>query len=109
MTNISSDSHRLTIGFVVNPIAGVGGPAGLKGSDSGIEKARLNSGELKLRAPQRVKRFLDHAHAIKDALRFVTAHGVMGESHLASYAFEYFAVECDIPHNTFSQSYSAGG
>jgi predicted polyphosphate/ATP-dependent NAD kinase len=47
----------MRIGFVVNPIAGMGGRVGLKGTDGKVEEARRRGAEP--RAPDRARRALD--------------------------------------------------
>ena len=47
----------MRIGVVVNPIAGLGGRVGLKGTDGKVEEARARGAEP--RAPQRARRALD--------------------------------------------------
>lgn len=46
------------IGFIVNPIAGMGGRVGLKGTDEMVEEAKRRG--AKPVAPQRAKEFLSH-------------------------------------------------
>ena len=49
------------IGFIVNPYAGIGGEAALKGSDGElIRQQALAYSQDKLRSPTRAKRFIDH-------------------------------------------------
>ncbi|MFB6220077.1 MAG: ATP-NAD kinase family protein [Halolamina sp.] len=47
----------MRIGFVLNPIAGMGGRVGLKGTDEKVEEARARGAEP--RAPERAERALD--------------------------------------------------
>ena len=53
----------MRIGFVVNPIAGMGGRVGLKGTDGKVEEARRRGAEP--RAPDRARRALD---ALRDRI-----------------------------------------
>ncbi|MUV61912.1 N-acetylglucosamine-1-phosphate uridyltransferase, partial [Halobacterium sp. CBA1126] len=46
-----------TVGVVVNPIAGMGGRVGLKGTDGNVEAARERGAEQ--RAPERARDALD--------------------------------------------------
>ncbi len=72
--------HR--IGLVVNPIAGMGGRVGLKGTDGKFDEARDRGADP--RAPDRTRRALKAlAQAAEDANRSIdllTAGGIMGES-----------------------------
>ena len=70
----------LNIGFVVNPVAGIGGPAGLAGSD-GIEIQRLASAMGSVsRSDLRASEFLS---ALSDDVRVVaTGAGAMGQQSL---------------------------
>ncbi|MDR9411407.1 MAG: NAD(+)/NADH kinase [Haloquadratum sp.] len=68
------------IGFVVNPIAGIGGTVGLKGSDGVVEAARTRGGTP--RAPPRAVRFIDAAAPLLDAVQITTVGGAMGAEYL---------------------------
>lgn len=68
------------IGFVVNPIAGMGGAVGLKGTDGRVQEAR-DRGAVPL-SPARALRFLSSVRG--DDLFFYTAGGAMGEEALRS-------------------------
>ncbi|WP_086931243.1 ATP-NAD kinase family protein [Agarilytica rhodophyticola] len=72
----------LRLGFVINPYAGAGGPAGLKGSDSSTTRKAVVDGEIKSRAPERALQFISALTSIaKDnTLQFVTLKGAMGEN-----------------------------
>jgi predicted polyphosphate/ATP-dependent NAD kinase len=67
------------IGFVVNPVAGMGGSVGLKGTDGNVEEARKRGA---------VPHAMDRARitlellARKNGLHFVTCSGAMGEDIL---------------------------
>ncbi len=62
------------IGFVVNPIAGMGARVGLKGTDGMVEEARKRGAKAESQA--RAARFL---RALPEAVELVTAAGTMGE------------------------------
>jgi predicted polyphosphate/ATP-dependent NAD kinase len=68
---------RLRVGLLVNPVAGMGGPGGFKGSDHWEEA--LAEG-YKPTAPQRARRFLD---LVGDAVDWLAAPGAMGADHFA--------------------------
>lgn len=66
-----------TIGVVVNPIAGMGGRVGLKGTDGKLEEARRRGAEP--RAPKRAREALRSLHRRAPDITVYTAAGVMGE------------------------------
>ncbi|WP_144901565.1 ATP-NAD kinase family protein [Halobellus captivus] len=66
----------MRIGLVVNPIAGMGGRVGLKGTDGKVEEARRRGAEP--RAPDRAKRALEHLRELNDGFDLVTWGGPMG-------------------------------
>ncbi|MGN1267445.1 MAG: ATP-NAD kinase family protein [Dorea sp.] len=76
------------IGFIINPVAGLGGRAGFKGSDL-IEnqKRALEMGYEKL-APQKAKEFLSQINTPTDAI-FFTAPDEMGAHILDELGFRY--------------------
>ncbi|MFA4860188.1 ATP-NAD kinase family protein [Methanoregula sp.] len=67
------------IGLIVNPVAGMGGPVGLKGTDGNVDEARRR-GALP-RAQNRALITLRHLARAKD-LHFLTCSGAMGEDLL---------------------------
>lgn len=66
-----------SIGVVINPIAGMGGRVGLKGTDGKLEEARRRG--AKPRAPDRAREALRSLHRRAPDLTVYTAAGVMGE------------------------------
>jgi NAD+ kinase len=66
-----------TVGLVVNPIAGMGGRVGLKGTDGSVAEARERGAEP--RAPQRAVRTLRTLGALTGDLQLLTYGGQMGE------------------------------
>ncbi len=76
--------------FVVNPLAGIGGPLGLKGSDGEAGLRALQRG-AKLIAPSRAREFIAEAKRIKvlDKVVLLTANGVMGEDELRSEGYQH--------------------
>ena len=73
-------------GFVVNPIAGMGGRVGLKGTDGKVEEARELGAEP--RAPDRAREMLDELRDIADDVELVTYGDVMGETEAREAGFE---------------------
>ncbi|MGQ9588592.1 MAG: ATP-NAD kinase family protein [Thermoplasmata archaeon] len=69
-------------GFLVNPIAGMGGAVGLKGTDGeDIQKQALQRGAKKT-SPERARAALAEVRAKRLALDFVTCAGDMGKEEL---------------------------
>lgn len=69
------------IGFIVNPVAGMGGSVGLKGTDGNVEEAKRRGAVP--HAGERAQRALGHLKTAKD-LCFLTCAGAMGEAALAA-------------------------
>jgi predicted polyphosphate/ATP-dependent NAD kinase len=79
---------RDLIGFIVNPIAGMGGAVGLKGTDGvDVLAEALRRGAVG-RAPQRAREALRAIRARGIGLRFLTCAGEMGENELGEEGFE---------------------
>ena len=64
------------VGFVVNPIAGMGGRVGLKGTDGKVDEARERGAEP--RAPDRARKALDSL--ANGEIELLVAGGEMGET-----------------------------
>ena len=75
------------IGFIVNPIAGMGGLVGLKGTDGPtiLQKA-LRRGATPV-APQRATRFLQQLQPIKEKITLLVGAGEMGEVYARKQGF----------------------
>lgn len=70
---------HLRIGLIVNPLAGIGGAVGLKGSDGqAIVDEAIKRGAIR-RAPLRTLHALEHMSDFFDCLEFVCFSGSMGE------------------------------
>lgn len=73
----------LKIGFIVNPYAGLGGPAALKGSDSAAAKALYSQAGSEARAIVRAQQFLQALRGA-DQCEFITLAGAMGGDYCAA-------------------------
>jgi NAD+ kinase len=73
------------IGLVVNPIAGMGGRVGLKGTDNKVEEARRRGAEP--RAPSRAQQALEHLREQPTDVELYTYGGVMGEDEAVAAGF----------------------
>jgi len=78
-----------TVGFIVNPIAGMGGAVGLKGTDGRdvLEKAIILG--AKAIAPARAESFLSGLKPVKGMIRLVTGAGSMGEDEARKCGLAY--------------------
>ncbi|WP_053956658.1 ATP-NAD kinase family protein [Inediibacterium massiliense] len=74
------------LGFIVNPIAGMGGRVGIKGTDGVIEKARA-LGALP-QAPYRSILALEVLEELKDEIEIITCFGDMGENESKKLGFQ---------------------
>jgi predicted polyphosphate/ATP-dependent NAD kinase len=82
-----------TLGFIVNPIAGMGGAIGLKGTD-GKETLRL-AVELGAKpvAPLRAEAFLRSLEAVKEGLFLLVGAAGMGQEVAAKLGFRHKVIE----------------
>lgn len=83
----------LHIGFILNPLAGLGGQLALKGSDGEAVRdlARELGSDRVTRAAERAERTLRLLHDESPQLRFSTWAGAMGEALLQS-----LAISCEV-------------
>ncbi|MFB3889922.1 MAG: ATP-NAD kinase family protein [Candidatus Bathyarchaeia archaeon] len=68
-----------TLGFIVNPVAGMGGPVGLKGTDGKKVLAKAVALGAKPVAPAKAEAFLTELRQLKPSLRLLVGAGTMGE------------------------------
>jgi predicted polyphosphate/ATP-dependent NAD kinase len=68
------------IGLIVNPVAGMGGSVGLKGTDGGMHKQAIALGAQPV-APARARAFLSQIRQW-DRIRLLTAPAIMGASYV---------------------------
>jgi len=82
-----NDSSVKTVGFIVNPIAGMGGAVGLKGTDGKpiLKKAILLG--AKPIAQARAKSFLSELKPVKKSIKLVVGAGKMGEDEARNCGF----------------------
>jgi predicted polyphosphate/ATP-dependent NAD kinase len=76
----------MRIGVVVNPIAGMGGRVGLKGTDGKVSEARARGAEP--RAPERARRALAALRAVAPDATVLTYGDPMGEAEVEASGFE---------------------
>ncbi len=73
------------VGLVVNPIAGMGGRVGLKGTDNKVEEARRRGADP--RSPARAREALEHLHEQPTDVAIHTYGGAMGEDAAVAAGF----------------------
>lgn len=78
---------RFHLGLIINPLAGLGGPAGLKGSD-GVAEQALALGSQPL-AAERTRTALECLRSVQARLEFLTFPGSMGADLLAEMGFSF--------------------
>jgi predicted polyphosphate/ATP-dependent NAD kinase len=78
-----------TIGLIVNPVAGMGGAVGLKGTDGKTILNKAISLGAKPIAPARAESFLSDLHLVKKTLRLAVGAGSMGEDEAKDCGFTY--------------------
>ena len=88
-----SGEKRRRLGLIVNPVAGVGGRVGLKGSD-GLEIVRqaLALGAVR-EAPHRAELALARLARLREYIEIVTCPGEMGEAEARACGFEPVVLE----------------
>ena len=77
-----SQEKTAKVGFIINPIAGLGGRVGLKGTD-GLAGQALAKGAIP-QSEERARACLQHLNCKGTGAQFFTAGGRMGENALAS-------------------------
>jgi predicted polyphosphate/ATP-dependent NAD kinase len=79
----------LTLGLIINPLAGIGGSVGLKGSDGAeIVKEALSRG-AQCKSSERAGLSLSVLVPIKDQIEIITCPASMGENLVANMGFNY--------------------
>lgn len=81
-----------TIGFIVNPIAGMGGAVGLKGTDGKAILDKAIALGAKPIASTRAEAFLTELSPIKGSIRLLVGAGDMGETEAEKCGYTYRTV-----------------
>ncbi|MEM3640671.1 MAG: ATP-NAD kinase family protein [Candidatus Bathyarchaeia archaeon] len=84
---IGNKNSAKTIGFIVNPIAGMGGTVGLKGTDGKAILEKAVALGAKPTAPARAKSFLSEMKPLKEKIRLIVGAGSMGEDEAKNCGF----------------------
>ncbi len=78
----------MKIGFLINPIAGMGGKVGLKGTDGVLDQA-IELGAQPV-AQEKAEKMLSHLREIyPEKIEWLTCHGDMGAKALEEASFEF--------------------
>lgn len=87
---------------MINPVAGVGGPAAMKGSDDPIAQATARSLNIEPQAEKRCAQVLDGLLELgsDDAIRIFTGAGDQGGALLERYPFESRVLPLEQPQGT---------
>lgn len=86
----------MRIGFIVNPIAGMGGLVGLKGTDEYLYEEALRRGAKPV-SPSRATRFLKRLEKLEFTGMIVSANGPMGCDYLGNTNLKYSCIEVPPP------------
>lgn len=81
-----------TLGFIINPFAGIGGKVGLKGSDGEAIRTEAFARGATPQAIERARTALEQLLEYKDQLKLLTASGDMGQALLEDMGFEHEVV-----------------
>jgi predicted polyphosphate/ATP-dependent NAD kinase len=91
-----------TIGLIVNPIAGMGGKVGLKGTDGEDTLARARTLGASPESPRRAAEALRALCPVTERLSFLTAPGEMGEKVLRRLGEDPVVLEMEVGDRTFA-------
>jgi len=99
----AEDEGVKRLGLIVNPVAGMGGRVGLKGSDGGdVLRRAIELGAVPS-SPGRAMEALNVISAIKDRVELVTYPGEMGEDEARACGFEPTVIGSIVPGETTPQ------
>src|SRR3990167_7201436 len=87
------------LGLIVNPLAGLGGPAALKGSDAPDTSQIAAERGVLSRTPERLAAFFQQLLPQQQQILILTAAGVMGEAHVLANGWTAQIV-CQTPAST---------
>jgi predicted polyphosphate/ATP-dependent NAD kinase len=87
LINDCESADNLRLGFLINPVAGMGGKVGLKGTDN-IERSAMRMGAKPV-APARAMEFLNRLKTLefKEQLKIITCPAPMGQEEVEAAGF----------------------
>jgi predicted polyphosphate/ATP-dependent NAD kinase len=91
---------KKTVGFIVNPVSGMGGAVGLKGTDGKQVLKKAISLGAKPIASERAEIFLLGLSSFKSSLNLIVGAGCMGEDEAAKSGFNFQVVGTRKNHTT---------
>jgi predicted polyphosphate/ATP-dependent NAD kinase len=89
LTAPSNPLFKKTIGFIVNPVAGMGGAVGLKGTDGKVILNQALTLGAKPVANERAETFLAQLSQSKEKLNLIVGAGKMGEIEAGKCGFNF--------------------
>jgi predicted polyphosphate/ATP-dependent NAD kinase len=92
MTSTENTFPTKTFGFIINPVAGMGGAVGLKGTDGKDILNKAISLGAKPIASTRAQAFLSELNPIKSSIKLLVGAGDMGETEAEKAGFTYTVV-----------------
>ena len=96
-----------SLGFIINPFAGIGGKVGLKGSDGEAIRTEAFARGATPQAIERARIALEAIVDYKDKLNILTASGDMGENLLKDMGFSYQVVHQSQEPSVFQDTIDA--
>jgi len=91
-TENAKSSQAKVVGLIVNPVAGMGGAVGLKGTDGKTILNKALSLGAKPIAPERAESFLSELASVLSSMRLVVGAGSMGEDEAKDCGFTFTAI-----------------
>ncbi len=93
------ESSKFVLGLIINPISGMGGSVGLKGTDGKTVLKKAIKLGAKPNALNRTRELLNQLEPIKSNIFFITCPGIMGAQILKEMNFEYETLNHPIFNN----------
>jgi predicted polyphosphate/ATP-dependent NAD kinase len=94
-----SEFNKFTLGLIINPISGMGGSVGLKGTDGKYILMKAIELGAKPNAQNRTKELLKELTPVKSKLKFITCPADMGAKILKEMEFEFETIHSSIFEN----------